>query len=112
MAIDITKFPGAPPGAMPPGATPPGAFPAAAPPPASPSGPKRFSINVFASLTAEMAERPGEAEAVRRKYGVTEAEHHEESERWTADFARNDDLRKRYLGIVQRYRGYLKGSAK
>jgi hypothetical protein len=106
MAIDITKFPGAPPGAVPPGAVLP------APAPSSPSGPKRFSINVFASLTAEMAERPGEAEAVRRKYGVTEAEHKEESERWTADFAQNDDLRKRYLGIVQRYRGYLKGGAK
>lgn len=109
MAIDITKFPGAPPGAMPPGAVVPHP---PQPAPSSPSGPKRFSINVFASLTAEMAERPGEAEAVRRKYGVTEAEHKEESERWTADFAQNDDLRKRYLGIVQRYRGYLKTGAK
>jgi hypothetical protein len=108
MAIDITKFPGAPPGAMPPGAV----APAPPPAPSAPNGPKRFSINVFASLTAEMAERPGEADAVRRKYGVTEAEHKEESERWTADFAMNDDLRKRYLGIVQRYRGYLKGGAK
>lgn len=112
MAIDITKFPGAPPGAMPPGAAPAGRPGPPPPAPSAPSGPKRFSINVFASLTAEMAERPNEADAVRRKYGVTEAEHKEESERWTADFATNDDLRKRYLGIVQRYRGYLKSGAK
>lgn len=71
--------------------------------------PKRFSINVFASLTAEIAEQPSEVEAIRRKYGITEAEHHEESQRWTEDFATNEELRKRYLGIVQRYRGYLKG---
>ncbi len=70
--------------------------------------PKRFSINVFASLTAEIAEQPAEVDAIRRKYGISEAEHHEESQRWTDDFATNDELRKRYLGIVQRYRGYLK----
>jgi hypothetical protein len=72
-------------------------------------GPKRFSINVFASLTAEIAEKPSDVEVIRRKYGLTEAEHHEESQRWTEDFAQNEELRKRYLGIVQRYRGYLKG---
>ncbi|MBL9020555.1 MAG: hypothetical protein JNL21_00085 [Myxococcales bacterium] len=72
-------------------------------------GPKRFSINVFASLTAEIAEKPGDVDAIRRKYGITDAEHHEESQRWTEDFAQNEELRKRYLGIVQRYRGYLKG---
>jgi hypothetical protein len=102
MAIDVSQL--APPPAH--------AAQAPSPSPSQPRGAKRFSINVFASLTAEMAERPGEVDAIRKKYGVTEAEHHEESQRWTEDFANNDDLRKRYFGIVQRYRGYLKGGGK
>lgn len=68
---------------------------------------KRFTINVFASLTAEIAEAPHEVEAIRGRYGVTEAEHHEESMRWTTEFQNNDDMRQRYFGIVQRYRGYI-----
>lgn len=87
--------------------------PAAPPPPApahssasQPSGPKRFSINVFASLTAEIAEGAN-ADEVRKRYGLTEAEHHEESLRWTDEFAKNDEVRARYFGIVQRYRTYL-----
>ncbi|NUP06747.1 MAG: hypothetical protein HOW73_11895 [Polyangiaceae bacterium] len=91
-----------------------GGHASAAPPPApSPTPaatapkPKRFSINVFASLTAEIAENPQDADAIRTRYGVTEAEHHEESLRWTEDFAKNDETRQRYFGIVQRYRGYI-----
>ena len=86
---------------------------AAANPPPPPSAPvetphkKRFTINVFASLTAEIAEAPHEVEAIRGRYGVTEAEHHEESMRWTTEFQNNDDMRQRYFGIVQRYRGYI-----
>lgn len=75
-------------------------------------GGRRFSINVFASLTAEIAEHPSEVEAIRRRYGVGEAEHREESERWTAAFDADDELRQRYLGIVQRYRGYVRGQKK
>jgi hypothetical protein len=69
---------------------------------------RRFSINVFASLTAEIAENPSEVEAIRRRYGIGEAEHREESERWTAAFDADDELRQRYLAIVQRYRGYVR----
>jgi hypothetical protein len=85
-----------------------------APPPAPPepragNGPKRFTINVFASLTAEIAEGVADVDVIRKRYGVNEAEHHEESLRWTEEFSKNDELRARYFGIVQRYRAYLKG---
>jgi hypothetical protein len=85
----------------------------AAPPSPSPAtvGPahrkKRFTINVFASLTAEIAESPGDVDAIRQRYGVTESEHHEEARAWTEEFNAHDDLRQRYFGIVQRYRGYI-----
>ncbi len=85
----------------------PGPAAATATGPASPAKQKRFSINVFASLTAEIAESPNEAEAIRARYGVTEAEHKEESMRWTEEFQRSDETRQRYFGIVQRYRGYI-----
>ncbi|MBK6517077.1 MAG: hypothetical protein IPM79_20505 [Polyangiaceae bacterium] len=78
--------------------------PQAAPQPAKA---KRFTLNVFASLTAEIAENPADAEAIRTRYGVTEAEHHEESMRWTEEFSKSDEIRQRYFGIVQRYRGYI-----
>jgi hypothetical protein len=71
------------------------------------TGPKKFSINVFASLTAEIAENPSDVEAIRQRYGVSDSEHRAESGRWTAEFAQNAELRQRYLGIVQRYRGYI-----
>lgn len=83
------------------------------PPPLAPAGaaaaakPRRFSINVFASLTAEIAESPGETEAIRLRYGLSESDHHEESMRWTQEFQQNDETRQRYFGIVQRYRGYI-----
>jgi hypothetical protein len=78
------------------------AVPAAASP-----APKRFAINVFASITAEIAEHPADVAAIRARYGLSEAEHRAESERWTEEFAKNDELRQRYLGIVSRYRSYL-----
>lgn len=94
------------------GGAPPAAPPPPAPPPpaaqqVAPASKKRFSINVFASLTAELAEAPHDAEAIRTRYGITEADHHEESRAWTSEFQANDDMRQRYLGIVQRYRGYI-----
>jgi hypothetical protein len=55
----------------------------------------------------EIAETPNDVEAIRQRYGVTEAEHHEEARAWTDEFNGNDDVRQRYLGIVQRYRGYI-----
>lgn len=87
-------------------------MPAVQPPPPSTRGGAgpgrmRFTINVFASLTAEIAENPGEIESIRQRYGISEAEHHEESQRWTEEFQKSEDLRARYLGIVQRYRGYV-----
>ncbi len=81
-------------------------------PPSQPEGPsstgqKKFSINVFASLTAEIAENPSDVEAIRQRYGISESEHRAESGRWTDEFAHSAELRQRYLGIVQRYRGYI-----
>ncbi len=81
--------------------------PTAVLPNAEPPRSKKFSINVFASLTAEIAENPSDVEAIRQRYGISEAEHREESGRWTAEFNQSDELRQRYLGIVQRYRGYI-----
>jgi hypothetical protein len=69
---------------------------------------KIFNINQFASLTAEIAERPENAADIRKRYGVSEAQHRAESERWTQEFAANAELRDRYFGSVQRYREYLK----
>ena len=69
---------------------------------------KIFSINQFASLTAEIAQTPERAAEIRHRYGITEAQHHAESQRWTEEFATNTELRQRYFGIVQRYREYLK----
>lgn len=79
----------------------------AAPAQAQTSG-KIFTLNQFASLTAEIAEAPTQVAEIRRKYGVTEAQHHAESQRWTEDFATNSELRQRYFGVVARYRSYLK----
>ena len=76
-------------------------------PDAASGGVKKFSINVFASLTAEIAENPGDAQNIRHRYGVSDSEHRAESGRWTAEFNHSEELRQRYLGIVQRYRGYI-----
>jgi hypothetical protein len=81
------------------------------PPGAAPSG-TRFPINLFASLTAEIAEAPANAAAIRARYGITEEVHREESRRWTDAFERDPALRDRYLGIVKRYRSYLQSGAK
>lgn len=84
--------------------TPPPRDPGAAQPPVA----KRFTINQFASLTAEIAENPSNIAAVRAKYGLSEAQHREESERWTSEFEKNAEIKQRYFGIVHRYREYLR----
>ncbi|MFO0554138.1 MAG: hypothetical protein U0271_37500 [Polyangiaceae bacterium] len=90
---------------------PPAPFAAPAPAPAPAQAPgisgTRFNLNQFASLTAEIAEAPHDAEAIRRRYRLTEADHHEEWRKWTEAFQRNDELRQQYLVLVQRYRGYM-----
>lgn len=73
---------------------------------------KSFPIDVFASLTAEIAENPGAVASTRARYGITEAAHLEESRRWTAAFDQDPELRERYLSSVRRYRSYLQGQAK
>lgn len=70
-------------------------------------GPPRLSINVFASIAAEIAEAPADTEAILRKYAMDKEDHFEESMRWEAEFERNADMRLRYGGIVARYRGYI-----
>jgi len=76
--------------------------------PAAPTGgAKIFSLNQFASLTAEIAVYPDRTADIRQRYGVTEALHLAESKRWTEEFATNTELRQRYFGLVQTYREYL-----
>lgn len=71
------------------------------------SGQRIFSLNQFASLTAEIAVSPERIAETRQRYGVTEAQHKAESQRWTDEFAANAELRQRYFGLVQSYREYL-----
>lgn len=66
-----------------------------------------FSLNQFASLTAEIAVYPERTADIRQRYGVTESVHLAESKRWTEEFATNTELRQRYFGLVQTYREYL-----
>jgi hypothetical protein len=75
-------------------------------------GKKLFNINQFASLTAEIAESPAMVADIRKRYRITEAQHLEESQRWTEEFRENANLRESYLGMVRHYREYLKKPGK
>ncbi|MFO0619489.1 MAG: hypothetical protein U0414_43275 [Polyangiaceae bacterium] len=77
------------------------------PPDAVAAATKIFSIQQFASLTAEIAVNPERIAEIRSRYGVSEAQHKAESQRWTEEFATNTELRQRYFGLVQTYREYL-----
>lgn len=102
------------------GATPSGEIRAAAPTtpgtpftaaPSPSASNKIFSLQQFASLTAEIAVSPERIAEARQRYGVTEAQHKAESQRWTEEFATNTELRTRYFGLVQSYREYLQRQA-
>lgn len=89
------------------GALTPPQIPAAPAAPLGAAGGKIFSLNQFASLTAEIAVYADRTAEIRQRYGVTEALHLAESKRWTEEFATNTELRQRYFGLVQTYREYL-----
>jgi len=101
--LPAVQVPGSSGAALPFGKSLPAAVPAL--PTAQPG--QKLSIAAFASLTAELAEQPGDAEPIRRKYGVSEAEHQDISRTFTHAFEQDAALRERYVAMVRQYRGYL-----
>lgn len=92
-------------------APPPGPNLLAGAPASAPTGSKpghRLGLNSFASLTAEIADRPADADAIRARYRISKVDHQEESRLWTQEFSQNDDLRQRYLTLVANYRVHLR----
>lgn len=80
------------------------------PSPTGPGEPRKLTIAAFASLTAELAEHPGDVETIRKKYGVSEADHQEISRTFTHAFRQDEELRQRYVAMVRQYRGYLQAA--
>jgi hypothetical protein len=68
----------------------------------------RFTLQQFASLSAEIAESPDRVEQSRQRYGVSQAEHMEEARLWRQQFDRDAELAGRFAKLVQDYRSYLK----
>jgi hypothetical protein len=101
----------------PPAAPPPRAggglpFRAAPPPiaaPQPPSAPRatRFSIEQFASLSAEIAVNPSTVAQVRGRYGLDDASHRAEAEEWGRRFTADKELFARYGALFQSYRDWL-----
>ena len=67
----------------------------------------RFTMEQFASLTAEISAAPTKIGEVRARYGLDEASHRAEAERWQRLFAADKDLFARYTEAFQRYREWL-----
>jgi hypothetical protein len=83
---------------------------AAAPAPAaSPAAPRatRFTLEQFASLSAEIAVTPSAVAQVRGRYGLDEASHRAEAEEWGRRFSADKDLFTRYGALFQSYRDWL-----
>ncbi len=85
------------------------AAPAAAIAPAAAAGPRatRFTIEQFASLSAEIAVTPAAVAQVRGRYGLDEASHRAEAEEWGRRFSADKELFARYGGLFQSYRDWL-----
>ena len=96
---------------------------AAAAPPATPAAPAsapvgaaapaaapratRFTLEQFASLSAEIAVKPAAVAQVRGRYGLDEASHRAEAEEWGRRFSADKELFARYGGLFQSYRDWL-----
>ena len=62
------------------------------------------TLEQFAALTAEIASSPDQIARVRERWGMDEASHRAESERWQGEFARHPALFARYTELVKRLR--------
>jgi hypothetical protein len=78
---------------------------AASPPPA-----RRFSLEEFAGLTAQVASAPHDAASIRARWLLDEASHRAESEHWQQEFARQPALSARYTELVKHYRAAYRGA--
>jgi hypothetical protein len=100
-----------PTGAPAPGGLPFRAAAGAAPTPAPAAVPApratRFTLEQFASLSAEIAVTPSAVAQVRGRYGLDEASHRAEAEEWGRRFSADKDLFARYGGLFQSYRDWL-----
>lgn len=88
---------------------------AAAPPaPASPASQRaaRFTLEQFASLSAEIAVAPAAVAQVRGRYHLDEASHRAEAEEWGRRFAADKELFARYGALFQSYRDWLARGAR
>ncbi len=92
----------APPGSM--RAPPSTATPSSADPAARAS---RFTVEQFASLSAEIAVNPAAVAQVRARYGLDEASHRAEAEAWNRRFSADKELFARYGALFQSYRDWL-----
>jgi hypothetical protein len=89
---------------------PPRAAPAAAPAPAAAAATStstRFSLEQFASLSAEIAVTPAAVAQVRGRYGLDDASHRAEAEEWGRRFSADKELFARYGALFQSYRDWL-----
>jgi hypothetical protein len=87
---------------------------AAPPAPAAPATPRatRFTLEQFASLSAEIAVAPSAVAHVRGRYGLDEASHRAEAEEWGRRFAVDKELFARYGSLFQSYRDWLARSGR
>lgn len=67
----------------------------------------RLTIEQFASLTAEIAVNPRGAAQIRARYGLDEASHAAEAEKYNRLFGADKALYDRYRELFQSYRDYV-----
>jgi hypothetical protein len=67
----------------------------------------RFSLEQFASLSAEIAHAPSQVDDLRGRYGVTADQHREEAAKWRAKFDADPRLAERFTTLVHQYKAYL-----
>ncbi len=79
---------------------------------AAPSRAARFTLEQFASLSAEIAVAPAAVAQVRGRYGLEEASHRAEAEEWGRRFAADRELFVRYSALFQSYRDWLTRSGR
>ncbi len=78
-------------------------------PAASAAAPRatRFTLEQFASLSAEIAVTPSAVAQVRGRYGLDEASHRAEAEEWSRRFNADKELFTHYGALFQSYRDWL-----
>lgn len=74
----------------------------------APAPKTRFTLQQFASLSAEIAESPDKVEATRNRYGVSQAQHMEEARLWRLRFDGDPKLAEQFAALVKEYRSYVR----